>query len=145
MARGHVVDAVPEMPLVVDGSVEASVDKTKSAVALLKALGAEADADKCAASKKLRAGKGKMRNRRYRPQGPPRHLRGQGRRAPPRRAQPPRRRPLPHRPPQPPAPRARRPRRPLLRLDVRRLREARRALRRRRRQVRAQEGLQPPP
>ena len=65
MARGHVVDAVPEMPLVVDGSVEASVDKTKAAVALLKALGAAADADKCAASKKLRTGKGKMRNRRY--------------------------------------------------------------------------------
>ena len=65
MARGHVVDAVPEMPLVVDGSVEGSVAKTKAAVALLKALGAEADADKCAASKKLRAGKGKMRNRRY--------------------------------------------------------------------------------
>ncbi|KAK7253639.1 ribosomal protein L4 [Aureococcus anophagefferens] len=38
MARGHVVDAVPEMPLVVDGSVEGSVAKTKAAVALLKAL-----------------------------------------------------------------------------------------------------------
>ena len=35
--RGHVVDAVPEMPLVVDGSVEGSVAKTKAAVALLKA------------------------------------------------------------------------------------------------------------
>jgi len=65
MARGHKIDSVPELPLVVDGSVEASCAKTKAAVALLAALGAAADADKCAASKKLRAGKGKMRNRRY--------------------------------------------------------------------------------
>merc|ERR1712176_81158 len=35
------------------------------AVKLLAALGAQADTDKCADSKKLRAGKGKMRNRRY--------------------------------------------------------------------------------
>lgn len=53
------------MPLVVGGDVETAVAKTKAAVALLKALGASPDADRCADSKKLRAGKGKMRNRRY--------------------------------------------------------------------------------
>jgi large subunit ribosomal protein L4e len=50
---------------VVDGAVEGSVEKTKGALALLAALGAAADAEMCADSKKLRAGKGKMRNRRY--------------------------------------------------------------------------------
>jgi len=65
MARGHAVADVPELPLVVDGALETDVSKTKAALALLRALGAGADADKCAASKKLRAGKGKMRNRRY--------------------------------------------------------------------------------
>ena len=64
MARGHRIDEVPELPLVVDASVD-SLAKTKDAVKLLAALGAQADADKCSDSKKLRAGKGKMRNRRY--------------------------------------------------------------------------------
>ena len=64
MARGHRIDDVPELPLVVDSSVD-SLAKTKDAVKLLAALGAQADTDKCADSKKLRAGKGKMRNRRY--------------------------------------------------------------------------------
>jgi len=64
MARGHKIDAVPEMPLVVSGA-ESDIAKTKAAIALLAALGAEADTDRCAASKKIRAGKGKMRNRRY--------------------------------------------------------------------------------
>merc|ERR1712078_287718 len=64
MARGHRIDEVPELPLVVDSSVD-SLAKTKDAVKLLAALGAQADTDKCADSKKLRAGKGKMRNRRY--------------------------------------------------------------------------------
>merc|ERR1712196_433508 len=47
------------------GSSVDSLAKTKDAVKLLAALGAQADTDKCADSKKLRAGKGKMRNRRY--------------------------------------------------------------------------------
>jgi large subunit ribosomal protein L4e len=64
MARGHRIDEVPELPLVVDASVD-SLAKTKDAVKLLAALGAQADAEKCSDSKKLRAGKGKMRNRRY--------------------------------------------------------------------------------
>lgn len=65
MARGHKIESVPEMPLVVGGDVESEVTKTKGALALLAALGADADATRCADSKKLRAGKGKMRNRRF--------------------------------------------------------------------------------
>jgi len=64
MARGHVVDQVNEIPLVVSDAAE-SITKTNKAVALLKALGAYADVEKAAKSKNVRAGKGKMRNRRY--------------------------------------------------------------------------------
>lgn len=64
MGRGHKIDAVPEVPLVV-GEVETAVAKTKQAMGLFGALGLLADAERCDASKKLRAGKGKMRNRRY--------------------------------------------------------------------------------
>mmetsp|Transcript_115277 Transcript_115277/g.320592 ORF Transcript_115277/g.320592 Transcript_115277/m.320592 type:complete len:408 (+) Transcript_115277:57-1280(+) len=63
MARGHAIDTVDEIPLVVDG-IEA-VAKTKDALAALAKFGADADVKKAADSKKLRVGKGKMRNRRY--------------------------------------------------------------------------------
>ncbi|KAI8800917.1 ribosomal protein L4 domain-containing protein [Cladochytrium replicatum] len=65
IARGHKIDHIPEVPLVVCDSVEEFV-RTKSAVALLKALNAYADVEKVIESKKLRAGIGKIRNRRYR-------------------------------------------------------------------------------
>jgi large subunit ribosomal protein L4e len=64
MARGHRVDQVPEMPLVVSDAAE-SISKTSKALDLLKKLGADADSDKARDSKALRRGKGKMRNRRY--------------------------------------------------------------------------------
>ncbi|KAK2565164.1 60S ribosomal protein L4-B [Acropora cervicornis] len=63
MARGHRINDIPEVPLVVSNSVE-SFQKTKAAVKLLKVLNAYVDVEKCWASKKMRAGKGKMRNRR---------------------------------------------------------------------------------
>jgi large subunit ribosomal protein L4e len=63
-ARGHKVDKVPELPLVVTDEVQ-SIKRTKDAVAFLKRAGAYADAKKSISSKKLRAGKGKSRNRRY--------------------------------------------------------------------------------
>ena len=63
-ARGHRIDAVPELPLVVDDAAE-SVTKTAKAVALLTALGAGADVARARESRNIRAGKGKMRNRRY--------------------------------------------------------------------------------
>ncbi|CAM9580036.1 unnamed protein product [Pylaiella littoralis] len=64
MARGHRVEEVPELPLVVDTSLE-TCTKTAAALATLTALGAAAEVEKVKDSKKIRAGKGKMRNRRY--------------------------------------------------------------------------------
>ena len=64
MARGHRIEKIPEIPLVVSDDLE-SVKKTKEAVAALKAVGASADLLKVLKSKKLRAGKGKYRNRRW--------------------------------------------------------------------------------
>ncbi len=52
------------MPLVLDNTIE-SLQKTKQAIAALKNVGAYADVEKAKASKKLRAGKGKLRNRRH--------------------------------------------------------------------------------
>jgi large subunit ribosomal protein L4e len=64
MARGHRIDKINEVPLVVSDSIE-SMTKTKAAVELLEKIGAYEDVQKCEDSKKLRAGKGKMRNRRF--------------------------------------------------------------------------------
>jgi large subunit ribosomal protein L4e len=64
MARGHRVDAVPEIPLVIDSSVE-SVTKTKAAIKVLQKVGAYADVEKAKDSRKIRRGVGKMRNRRH--------------------------------------------------------------------------------
>merc|ERR1712168_209570 len=64
MARGHKVENVPEVPVVVSNAVE-SLTKTKAAVELLKRLNAYDDVEKCQESKQIRSGKGKMRNRRY--------------------------------------------------------------------------------
>ena len=64
MARGHKIDNIEEVPLVVSSGVE-SIKKTKAAVVLLKALKAYQDVEKAAESKTLRAGSGKMRNRRH--------------------------------------------------------------------------------
>lgn len=64
MARGHKIDNVPEVPLVVSNAAE-SLNQTKKAIALLKQIGALADVKKSKDSKNLHKGKGKMRNRRY--------------------------------------------------------------------------------
>ncbi|KAH6626919.1 ribosomal protein L4 domain-containing protein [Chaetomium sp. MPI-SDFR-AT-0129] len=67
-ARGHQVSTVPEVPLVIDSSAVAgeAVAKTAAALSLLKAVGAGADIEKVKGSKKVRAGKGKLRGRRHR-------------------------------------------------------------------------------
>merc|ERR1719506_460284 len=62
MARGHDIEDVVELPLVLNAEAE-KVDKTKAAIKLLEDVGAYADVEKAAASKKVRRGKGKMRNR----------------------------------------------------------------------------------
>jgi len=64
MARGHKIDELPEVPLVVSNAVETTT-KTAAAVALLKKVGAYTDVEKVISSKTMRAGKGKMRNRRF--------------------------------------------------------------------------------
>ena len=80
MARGHKIDNVAEIPLVCTRYIYTffllmnlksvsdieSYTKTKVAITLLKSLNAYDDVEKVVASKKLRAGKGKMRNRRHR-------------------------------------------------------------------------------
>ncbi|KAL5984012.1 60S ribosomal protein L4 [Asimina triloba] len=64
LARGHRIDSVPEIPLVLGDSAEA-VEKTSAAIKILKQVGAYPDAEKAKDSLSIRAGKGKMRNRRY--------------------------------------------------------------------------------
>ncbi|KAI9179366.1 60S ribosomal protein L4B [Blastocladiella emersonii ATCC 22665] len=64
MARGHRVERVAEVPLVIADAAE-SLTKTKDAVALLRSLKAYDDVKKVIHSKKLRAGQGKLRNRRF--------------------------------------------------------------------------------
>jgi large subunit ribosomal protein L4e len=64
-ARGHRVDRVPELPLVIDNAVEA-IEHTKEAVRFLKHVGGWEDVKKVAKSIKVRAGHGKLRNRRFR-------------------------------------------------------------------------------
>ena len=63
-ARGHRIAKVAEIPLVVASAVE-SLSKTKEAVALLARLAADSDVAHVKASRKLRAGVGKLRNRRF--------------------------------------------------------------------------------
>ncbi|MBZ6370706.1 MAG: 50S ribosomal protein L4 [Microbacterium hominis] len=65
LARGHRIDGVAEIPLVVSSQLE-SVKKTKEAVAALQTLQAHADVSKVIASRKVRAGRGKARNRKFR-------------------------------------------------------------------------------
>merc|ERR1719253_738391 len=64
MARGHRISEVAELPLVVSDGIE-SCQKTKAAVETLKSLGCSEELQRVIDSKKVRAGKGKMRNRRY--------------------------------------------------------------------------------
>jgi len=65
MARGHKIDGIDEVPLVVSESLE-SIIKTKRAVQMLKAVSGYQDVERVAKSKKVRAGLGKLRNRRFR-------------------------------------------------------------------------------
>jgi len=65
MARGHKIDKVSEIPLVVANELVDNLSKTSAAVALLKKLEAYTDVQKVIDSRKIRAGVGKSRNRRY--------------------------------------------------------------------------------
>ncbi|KAI8972273.1 ribosomal protein L4 domain-containing protein [Pilobolus umbonatus] len=65
MARGHRIEKIEEVPLVVADSVQ-ELTKTKEAVEVLKGIHAYVDVMKVSNSRKLRAGQGKLRNRRHR-------------------------------------------------------------------------------
>jgi len=64
MAKGHRIEEVPELPLVVSNEAE-SFKKTKEAVKLMRKLGLGPDMQRVVDSKHIRAGKGKIRGRRY--------------------------------------------------------------------------------
>ncbi|KAF3933056.1 hypothetical protein ABW20_dc0107674 [Dactylellina cionopaga] len=66
LSRGHRISSTPSIPLVISSSALPDLSKTRAAVALLKAVGAYSDIIKVSKSKKLRAGKGKLRGRRHR-------------------------------------------------------------------------------
>ncbi|XP_017784646.1 PREDICTED: 60S ribosomal protein L4 [Nicrophorus vespilloides] len=63
MSKGHAIEQVPELPFVVSDKVQ-EFTKTKHAVAFLRRCRAWADIKKVYKSQRMRAGKGKMRNRR---------------------------------------------------------------------------------
>ena len=62
MARGHHIDKVPELPLVIDNL---AADNTKTILGSLKNFGCGDDLAKVRNSRKIRSGTGKYRNSRY--------------------------------------------------------------------------------
>ena len=64
MARGHKVENIAEVPLVVEDAIQ-QYTKTKDAVAFLEAVRAMDDVNRVNDSRHVRAGAGKQRNRRY--------------------------------------------------------------------------------
>jgi len=65
MSRGHSIELINEVPLVVADAAINSIAKTKEAIKLLKDLHAYEDVEKVKASRKTRVGVGKSRNRRH--------------------------------------------------------------------------------
>jgi len=66
MARGHRIEKLNEVPVVIEDKVMDGITSTKSAIELLKTIGAFDDVVKVKDSITIRAGKGKARNRRWR-------------------------------------------------------------------------------
>jgi len=63
MSKGHLIQEVPEFPLVVSDKIQ-EYSRTKQAVQFLRKIKAWNDIEKVYKSKRFRAGKGKMRDRR---------------------------------------------------------------------------------
>jgi large subunit ribosomal protein L4e len=61
-SRGHAIEDVPQLPLIVTGSIE-ELTKTKEVEEALTNLGVLSDVDRVKSSRKIRAGKGKHRGR----------------------------------------------------------------------------------
>lgn len=64
-ARGHAVDRVPELPYVIADSSFVKVEKTKEALKFFKKIRVISDIQKVRSNIKVRAGRGKTRNRRF--------------------------------------------------------------------------------
>jgi large subunit ribosomal protein L4e len=62
-ARGHRIEEVKELPIVVEDKIE-EIKKTKEIIEFLKKIGLEKELERTK-EKKVRAGKGKIRGRRY--------------------------------------------------------------------------------
>lgn len=63
-AKGHVIDHLPQIPMVISSEVE-NIVHTKEAEKFLRAIGLKDEMERVRNSKALRPGKGKARNRRY--------------------------------------------------------------------------------
>lgn len=64
LARGHRIMKVPQLPLVIDNEAN-KIAKTKEAVVMLKRFGIHEDVKRVINARRVRAGKGKARNGRY--------------------------------------------------------------------------------
>jgi len=62
--RGHMIENIPEIPLVIDDKIQ-TVKKTSAVVKIFSDLGLTDEINKAKESKKVRAGKGKRRGRKY--------------------------------------------------------------------------------
>jgi len=62
--RGHRVNGIPNLPLVVKNDLE-TLKKTKDVINMLKKLGLWEDVERVTKSVKIKAGRGKMRGRKY--------------------------------------------------------------------------------
>lgn len=62
--RGHIIDNLPEIPLVIDDKIQ-TIKKTAIIYNILSELGLREDLLKVQKAKKIRAGKGKRRGRKY--------------------------------------------------------------------------------
>ncbi len=62
--RGHIIEKIPEIPLVVDDKIQ-TIKKTDKIYSILSEFGLEQELSKIKESKKIRAGKGKRRGRKY--------------------------------------------------------------------------------
>lgn len=70
MGRGHIVDGVPELPLVVSDEIE-ELKTAKEVEKFLKSIGVWKDVERVMKNTKIRSGRGKMRGRKYKvPVGP---------------------------------------------------------------------------
>jgi large subunit ribosomal protein L4e len=64
-SRGHIISGVAELPIVVSNELE-EIKKAKQVKEVLKKLGVWRDIERVVQSRGIRAGRGKMRGRRYR-------------------------------------------------------------------------------